>query len=645
MKRISFQSRNKGFCLLALIFACLSTAPGQDQPPSPAPEPSHGTVLLHRGEDEAPDAKKAVAPKEDPAATVPDEVRSALLFQAYDLDVHLIPAQSQIAVRAGLTVTNVGAKPLTQIAFQISGSLGWESIAIRNGEQLTPASFVQHLLDTDTDHTGQAQEAIVTLPAPLQPGDSIHLVALYSGQIIQSANRLERIGAPLEQAANADWDTISSELTALRGYGNVLWYPTASTSAFLGDEAKLFQAVGRTKLRQADATIRLRLTVEYIGDPPDAAFFNGRRQPLTAISENINTPTAQAPGVATAEFPDQPIGFRTPSLFVTDRAATPTDNGLIMAVTDRYDALPSYSAAADKVKPLLMEWLGLDPLTSLNLIDHAGQPFEDQALLVAPMRAADPATLAPSLVHSLTHAWFRSSHVWLDEGLAQFMSLLWVEREQGRDAAVERLHQMANTLALAEPVVEKTSDAAPAGGAGAGQSLIQASDDIYYRSKATAVLWMLRSVVGEQALKQALQQYRHSGKREQDPKEFQHVLEQTSQKDLGWFFDDWVYRDRSLPDLKILNVTTHELPARGSKAGGWMVAVEVQNDGAAVAEVPVTVRSGTLTATERLRVPGFSRAATRVVFEGTPTEVLVNDGSVPELGESRHSKLLVEASR
>ncbi len=81
---------------------------------------------------------------------------------------------------------------------------------------------MQHLLDTDMDHTGQAQEAIVTLPSPLQPGDSVQLAALYSGQIVRSANRLERIGAPLEQAANADWDNISPELTALRGYGNVL---------------------------------------------------------------------------------------------------------------------------------------------------------------------------------------------------------------------------------------------------------------------------------------------------------------------------------------------------------------------------------------------------------------------------------------
>ncbi len=207
-----------------------------------------------------------------------------------------------------------------------------------------------------------------------------------------------------------------------------------------------------------------------------------------------------------------------------------------------------------------------------------------------------------------------------------------------------QLQHSANALALAEPAIQKASDPASAE-SGEGQSLILASDDIYYRSKAAAVLWMLRYVAGDEALKQALQQYRRSSKRDQDPKEFQHVLEQTSRKDLDWFFDDWVYRDRGLPDLKIQNITAHQLPAQGSKAGGWLIAVELQNDGAAVAEVPVTVRSGTLTATERLRVPGFSRAATRIVFEGTPTEVLVNDGSVPEVGDSRHSKLMVESSK
>ena len=55
------------------------------------------------------------------------------------------------------------------------------------------------------------------------------------------------------------------------------------------------------------------------------------------------------------------------------------------------------------------------------------------------MRAIDPGALAPSLVHSLTHVWFRSSQEWLDEGVPQLMALLWLERSEGREAALRQL--------------------------------------------------------------------------------------------------------------------------------------------------------------------------------------------------------------
>src|SRR6185437_9923378 len=112
------------------------------------------------------------------------------------------------------------------------------------------------------------------------------------------------------------------------------------------------------------------------------------------------------PGVATADFPPRPLGFRVPSLFITSGAPNTTDEKLIAAVTDHVDTLPSYAAAAATVQPLLKDWLGPAPLRTLDIIDHKGQPFEDDTLLVAPMRAADADTLAPSLIHSLTHAWF-----------------------------------------------------------------------------------------------------------------------------------------------------------------------------------------------------------------------------------------------
>jgi hypothetical protein len=324
------------------------------------------------------------------------------------------------------------------------------------------------------------------------------------------------------------------------------------------------------------------------------------------------------------------------SLFVTDRAATLTAGDVISAVTDHYDALPNYAAAAAKVEPLLKDWLGADPLTSLDILDQEGQPFEDDALLVLPVRANDAAVLAPALLHSLTHAWFSSSHVWLDEGVAQFMSLLWIEQTQGREAALQQLQEQVNTLSLAEPGISQNADPAVV-----GQSLILARDEAYYRTKAAAVLWMLRSIVGEDALKNALQAYRRDAKGDVDPKHFQRVVEHSSKQDLNWFFEDWVYHDRGLADLSIASVTPRRLPATTARGDSWLVAVEVRNDGNAAVEVPVTVRSGALTTTEQLRIMGHSSGSTRMVFTGTPDEVIVNDGSVPEVTTPMHTKQIL----
>jgi hypothetical protein len=631
-------------------------APPPAAPAQNEPAPPKGKVLFEREEKEpAPDAAAPEAATAVPATgesssvhsdtqtpivpdadvTVSDEEREAITFTAYDLDLHLTPASAGIEAHANFTVRNDGKAPLTRIAVQISSSLAWESLRLRSG----PSKFVQHRINTDADHTGVAREAVLTLPQPLAAGGSVDLIAIYSGSIPQSGERLERIGAPEDKAAEADWDVIATAGTALRGYGNVLWYPVAGAPVFLGDGAKLFDSVGRAKLRQQAASVRLRLTVAYSGEAPDAAYFCGRRELFTASSDDDSLPVASGQGVATAEFAARPLGFRVPSLFVTDRAATTTDGALIRAVTEQSGVLTDYAAAAEKVQPLLMDWLGDEPLAPLDVIDlelidlelENGQPFEDDTLLVAPLRGADPAALAPVLVHTLTHAWFASSHAWLDEGVPQFLSLLWVETNDGRRAGLDRLQASARTLALAEP--DFSSDKAAQ-----GQSLIDASSEVYYRTKAAAVLWMLQSITSDEALKQAFQRYRKNRAADASANGFEEVLEQTSRKDLKWFFDDWVYRDRGLPDLSIANVSTRPAAAQGGKSAGWLVAVGVRNDGDAAAEVPVTVRSGELTATERVRVPGRSNAATRILFQGTPEEIVVGDGTVPEVRESIHVK-------
>ena len=88
-------------------------------------------------------------------------------------------------------------------------------------------------------------------------------------------------------------------------------------------------------------------------------------------------------------------------------------------------------------------------------------------------------------------------------------------------------------------------------------------------------------------------------------------------------------------------MTPSQLESRNGLPAGWLIAVDVHNDGYAEAEVPVTIRSSTGSETQRMRIPGRSSASRRIVFANTPEQVEVNDGTVPETQTSIHVRQLV----
>jgi hypothetical protein len=695
--------------LLTLAARAQQPAPTQTTPPAPPTQPTQlepytpgGTILIqsHGDPPPAPDGNPAAAPGLEPrtpgtqptSTAVPDitdATRSAFAITAYDLDLRLAPATAHVAMRAILTLKNLSAEPQPRIALQISSTLAWDSATLVAGVNRTALPLAQHVLDTDADHTGQATEAVFTLPAPLAPGESLTLDTFYSGTLPQSAARLERIGATPAQALDTDWDAASptpgSALTvALRGFGNVLWLPAASPQLFLGDGNALFQAVDLQRLRAQSATLRLRLSVAYSGTPgttpPAAAYLNGRRQPLIAHPDSVisgtepeppaspadpssakpvEDSTESLPGIATAEFPAAPIGLGLPSLFVLSQPETllpaPPATPFLAVASTEDGPLPRLTDSAQSILPLLTDWFGPHPLSALTLLDHPGQPFEQGPLLVGPIAVLAASSSSPALAHSLTHAWVQTGQPWLDEGLAQFVSLLWIEQQQGRAAALAQLNDLLAPLALAEPTPEQLSTAqipttnlgapGPDSGTREGQPLISATTEIYTRRKAASIFWQLRALAGDQPLQQALTAFRTQPLSHAPPADqalaFEQLLERTSGKDLAWFFNDWVFHDRGLPDLTLVDVTPRELPAGPGHNIGWLVAVTVRNEGAAAAEVPLVIRSGTFSHTEPIRIPGLSSVTSRIVVESAPTEVLLNDGSVPEVRTSIHTRDVV----
>ena len=581
-----------------------------------------------------------VAPDVLPTKIITDDERTAIAITAYDLDVHLTPAQATEDVLATLTIRNISTHPVARIPLQISGTLRWQTIS--GSGHAVP--FTQFPVGTDMDHTGFAQEAVVTPSAPLAPGATLVLSTLYAGQIKQSNERLTLAGVDAERAAQIDWDAIQPTTeetsTALRGFGQVLWYPVAEPLAALGDGNKVFALVGRVRRQQAVTTMRLRLAVEYVGDPPNGAIFNGRLQPLHRLTDDDATLVDETRGVAQAEWPAAPLGLRSPSLFLTAQNAANTPDQLLSVVTPVPEAAEPYAAAAVRIAPLLEAWLSPGnpvPVRPLLLLDRPGAPFEDGKFIAAHLvPGAEPEAIAPQLVRGLTDAWMPElgpANAWLNQGLADLMSLLWAEKSAGRAGVLAQLQQAAQLLALAEPDLTATPGAT-------GEPLTAAFSDIYLDFKSASVLWQLRELVGEPALKQALAGLRktvllHASVGD-DPKAFQVELEKASGRDLGWFFDDWVYRDRGLPDLTIAHVLAR--PATGATHDtGFLVAVEVRNDGDAVADVPVTVHAADGVATERLRIAAHASGSVRIIVQDRPQTVEVNDGSVPELRSERHS--------
>ena len=581
-----------------------------------------------------------------PKVPVTDAERGGVRIIAYDLDLHLIPADGREDVRANLTLRNDSGAPLARIPLQISGSLRWQRISAAGPQGLQPMSFSQSPIATDTDHTGFAQEAVLTPAEPLAAGATLVVSALYAGEIKQSGERMEVLGTAPDRAAQTDWDAIvptsDAGATSLRGFGNVLWYPVAEPIAVLGDGNKLFALVARNRLANRATSMRLRLTVEYAGEPPDGAIFDGQLRPLTQTADLDNETIAETHGVATAAWPAAPIGFRVPSLFLTAQQPGATPDQLLNVVTADSFAIPPYADAAKAISPLLEAWLGERPPAPLLLLDHKGQPFADHGFLAAQLAvSARPALIAPNLVIPLTQTWLPSAHLWIGEGFPQFLDLLWTERGQGRAAALKELDATSPAIALAEP--DFTADPLAT-----GQPLTSATADVYFGLKAAFVWWQLREIVGEAPLEQAMTAYRHSATLspafDANPKALEQTIERIAKIDLAWFFDDWVYRDRGLPDLTIAAVNPHPLPARPGKNAGYLVAVEVRNDGDAVADVPVTVKSDVHASSERLRIPAHSTASTRILFEDTPVTVEVNDGSVPEMRASTHVLAMPAAS-
>ena len=148
------------------------------------------------------------------------------------------------------------------------------------------------------------------------------------------------------------------------------------------------------------------------------------------------------------------------------------------------------------------------------------------------------------IAHEIAHQWFGDSvtetdwpHLWLSEGFATYLTMVYLEDRYGRERLVQRLKNARDRIFR----FYQTQPQIPVVQTNVSDLMDLLNANSY--QKGAWVLHMLRGVIGDQAFRAALRnyygKYRDGNAASQD---FQNIAEQASGQDLGWFFEQWLMR-------------------------------------------------------------------------------------------------------
>jgi hypothetical protein len=534
--------------------------------------------------------------------------REAFTFTHYDLTVRVEPEQQRLGVRGRITLRNDSAIAQKIAVLQISSSLDWRSITSAG----KPLPFVGQPFTSDIDHTGRLTEAIVTLPTPVAPGASVDLDIAYEGVIVQDATRLTRIDTPEDVARDSDWDQIGAKFTAVRGVGYVAWYPIATEAASLTEQEDFSAVLGRWKARHAESSMNLLIrstssqTIIFSGSPafavavPEEQIKNAASYTIARMGTNV--PTFVLEDLSQLQIRGLPAVYY---LTGSERAA--------QAYLDLLSNLDPFPAAT-----------GWRRLQIVQMPNADASPFVGESMLLLPFKSEPTEEDRLATVYAMARSEWLSPRGWITEGLGHYAQARDIEERKGRQAAIGYLVAHLSVLVSQEKErLRSNSAVVPESAAASTYSLIDCTDEVLVGAKAMWVWWMLHDMLGNANMELPLREYKASADKE--PSYVQRLIERQTHRDLEWFFDDWVYRDRGLPDFKVESAF-----ARKTMNDAYLVTVTIANLGRAGAEVPVIVKFAGGEVMKRLEVRGNGKGIVRVELSRAPEEVVVNDGSVPE---------------
>ncbi len=307
------------------------------------------------------------------------------------------------------------------------------------------------------------------------------------------------------------------------------------------------------------------LKLAYVGDEVSYLLYAGRWLPVLGyrtdrFSAQLNITVPQglkvlgpgqgqskpaAGGKTTYSFDYTRSGFPASVAVVSDQPVHVSSGGFPVDVyfrgSERSQA-QAYGEAAGKILSFFSSKFGPAPLTSLSLVEiDAGSVngYSAPGMVFLSPRAIGSKLNYRLLANEISHEWWRHSvspatnaDLWLDEGLATYSEMLYMEEVAGK-GALETVARDVGVTALSNDTVAISRSA----------SLEEFSPqyDSVVSKKGAMVLHMLRWIVGDDAFFSGLRTFAASfNGRAATTDEFRQIYEKISTKNLQGFFVQWV---------------------------------------------------------------------------------------------------------
>lgn len=240
-------------------------------------------------------------------------------------------------------------------------------------------------------------------------------------------------------------------------------------------------------------------------------------------------------------------------------------------------------ALAGKVLPFYMDYIGPYPYAKLANVQSKTRfgGLENANTIFYSENSVSGTGKSESLIaHEIAHQWFGNhatektfAHLWLSEGFATYMTILYFEKMYGRDTALHMLREdrdqvIAFARSSNRPVVDSLERDY--------MSLLNANS----YQKGSFILHMLRQELGDSLFRQALRNYyRRFANGVAGTEDFRSVIEQCAGRSFENFFRQWLYN----PGIPNLDIRWKYIPA--SRA----VEIVVEQEQANLFEFPLEI--------------------------------------------------------